>query len=381
MNERTFEFFTGPDMTSPVDHYVQHLVDAGVSIPWEPIPDGEPGTPGFRFHDTERNLVATLTCEAQTEEYFQYRLEARKPDGRLEMRSIEWIAAGSTDQLHELYTMLQRATASYQEASTNQYNPAEEMLTEQFIAALLHDVRSKNPELRYARRGDAFVSEDFGIGENRVILKQEWEENGSDQYSIKLLQGDGSLILSCAETCKLTDPTAELRQLYQLVESLEPLCEISTGQKDAHRFIERKAYEALLTSLLEHKAPAPDNSAVPDDKCLLVSDIFREVPMRHTVQLFLDEIALLKGPLDEEKRKQLRNLAESTINMMCSLDRKTNGLRFSGATASDEIIKVANSLTSWHIDVFGEKPITSHKNVLLRVAILILAALLADQIP
>ena len=107
MNELTFEFFTGPDMTSPVDHYVQHLVDAGVSIPWEPIPDGEPGTPGFRFHDTERNLVATLTCEAQTEEYFQYRLEARKPDGRLEMRSIEWIAAGSTDQLHELYTMLQ----------------------------------------------------------------------------------------------------------------------------------------------------------------------------------------------------------------------------------------------------------------------------------
>ena len=55
MNELTFEFFTGPDMTSPVDHYVQHLVDAGVSIPWEPIPDGEPGTPGFRFHDTERN--------------------------------------------------------------------------------------------------------------------------------------------------------------------------------------------------------------------------------------------------------------------------------------------------------------------------------------
>ena len=53
--------------------------------------------------------------------------------------------------------------------------------------------------------------------------------------------------------------------------------------------------------------------------------------MRHTVQLFLDEIALLKGPLDEEKRKQLRNLAESTINMMCSLDRKPNGLRFSGA--------------------------------------------------
>ena len=51
MNELELEFTNAPqdyddNMQSPVDHYIQRLVAAGVSLPWKPIPDGEPGTPG-----------------------------------------------------------------------------------------------------------------------------------------------------------------------------------------------------------------------------------------------------------------------------------------------------------------------------------------------
>lgn len=393
MNEIELEFTNAPqdydaNMQSPVDHYVQYLVDAGVSIPWEPIPDGEPGIPGFRFHDTERNLVTTLTCEAQTEEYFQYRLEARKPDGRLEMRSIEWIAAGGTDQLHELYATLQEAaTTEHKQPESGRYDPEEELLTERFVAALIRDARSKSPELRYVQRDDMYVSDDFGIAESRVYIAKEWECDGSDQYSVKVVTPDGKVVLSLTETASVTDDEAELRELYHLVSNQNPPAEIPMEQKDVLRFIERKHFEARLRSILEHTEFDEEDTVVPDDECILVSDVFREVPLRRTVQQFIDEVALQKGSMDEHSRKKLRSLAESTITLLCAFDKKPNGLRFPVAVKTDTVTGlqpdmsiIANTTTSWHIGLCGESRASNFCNMMSRAAVLILATLLVEHI-
>jgi hypothetical protein len=375
------------NMQSPVDHYIQRLVAAGVSLPWKPIPDGEPGTPGFRLEDTEHGFVTTLTMEAQCEEYSQLKLEVFT-NGKLEMYSVEWIAAGGTDHLHELYATLQAATSVHEKPESGRYDPEEELLTERFVAALIRDTRSKCPELRYVQRDDTYVSDDFGIAECRVYITKEWERGGSDQYSIRVVTPDGNVVLSLTETASVTDDEAELRGLYQLVSDHNPPIEIPMEKKDMLRFIERKNFEAHLRSILEHTDFDGEDTAVPDDKCILVSDVFREVPVRRTVQQFIDEVALQKGSLDEHSRKKLRSLAESAITMICAFERKPNRLRFPVAAKTDtttghqaDMSIIANAATSWHIGLCSESQANNFCNMMSRAAILILATLFVDQIP
>ena len=389
-----------PCEETPVDNYVQELVAAGTQNPWVYLPNGAAGLPCFRLEDKNRQLITVLVCEAETAEYCQYRLEATNADGETEMRSVEWIAAGNAGQLRALYATLWQAQQDAQKAVNDGtgIDPDDDItMTNQFIDALLQDVKGKRNDIHFERDGDAFVSGSFGHSESTITLTKEWEDAGSSQFLIKVEKPDGTLLLSCAETSKNHDEDAELRMLYRLLDEKIPIVSIDEGTRDIQRFIENKSFDKFFDLVVQHAIPEmPAIDDAPAEHAVLIYDIFEGVSEPRVVQQFLDEVSIRKGPLSDREYKRLKALAQSVFAFFRNTKRCPNGRVFDtravtvvfdkpglasrGVWWSANLSRIANAYTLWG-DVVGQNPAIGEARAMNKVAVLILTAILADQLP
>lgn len=384
----------------PVDNYVQELVAAGTQNPWVYLPNGAAGLPCFRLEDKNRQLITVLVCEAETAEYCQYRLEATNADSETEMRSVEWIAAGNSGPLRKLYAMLWQAQQDAQKAvkEDSGIDPDDDInLTNQFIDALLQDVQGNRHDVCFERDGDAFVATSFGCSESTITVTKEWEDEESGRFLIKMEKPDGTLVLSCAETSKHTNDEAEVRMLYRLLDETVPIVTIDEGTTDVQRFVENKMFDEFFDRVLEHAIPAMSTiDTAPPEHAVLIYDIFESVSEPRVIQHFLDEVSIRKGPLSDREYKRLKALAQSVFAFFRNTHRCPNGRVFDtravtvafdmpglasrGVKWSASLSRIANAYTLWG-DVVGQNPAIGEARAMNKVAVLILTAILADQLP
>lgn len=389
-----------PCEETPVDNYVQELVAAGTQNPWAYLPNGAAGLPCFRFEDKNRQLVAMLVCEAETAEYCQYRLEATNADGETEMRSVEWIAAGNSGPLRTLYATLWQAEQDAQKTVKEDagIDPDDDVtMTNEFIDALLLDVQGKRSDIHFERDGDAFVSSSFGHSESTITLTKEWENDESAQFLIKVVKPDGTLLLSCAETSKHTNDDAELRLLYRLLDEKIPIVSIDEGTEDIQRFVENKKFDKFYDRVVQHAIPEMHTiDTAPPEHAVLIYDIFENVSEPRVIQQFLDEISIRRGPLSDREYKRLKALSQSVFVFFRNTHRCPNGRVFDtravtvafdkpglasrGLNWSASLSRIANTYTTWG-DVVGQNPAIGEACAMNKVAVLILTAILADQLP
>ena len=388
-----------PCKETPVDNYVQELVAAGTQNPWAYLPNGAAGLPCFRLEDQKRQLITLLVCEAETAEYCQYRLEATNADGETEMRSVEWIAAGNSGPLRTLYATLWQARQDAQKAVNDGVgiDPDDDItLTNAFIDALLQDVQGNRNDVQFERDGDAFVSGSFGHSESTITLTKEWENEGSAQFLIKVEKPDGTLLLSCAETSKHTNDEAELRMLYRLLDEKIPIVSIDEGTRDIQRFIENKAFDKFFDCVVQHAIPEMHTiNDAPTEHAVLIYDIFECVSEPRVVQQFLDEISIRRNGISASECSRLKSLAKSVFNIFRNTHRCPNGHVFTGRAIptydnpglanrglnwSASLSRIANAYTLWG-DVVGQNPAIGEARTMNKVAVLILTAILADQLP
>ena len=398
-NKLEIQIGISPCEETPVDNYVQELVAAGTQNPWAYLPNGAAGLPCFRLEDKKRQFITVLVCEAETAEYCQYRLEATNADGETEMRSVEWIAASNSGPLRTLYATLWQAEQDAQKTVKDEsgIDPDDDItMTNQFIDALLQDVKGERNDIQFERNGDAFVSDGFGHSESTITLTKEWEDEVSAQFLIKVEKPDGTLLLSCAETSKHTNDEAELRMLYRLLDEKIPIVSIDEGTRDIQRFIENKAFDTFFDCVVEHAIPEMHTiNDAPPEHAVLIYDIFEGVSEPRVIQQFLDEVSIRKGPLSDREYKRLKALAQSVFAFFRNTKRCPNGHVFTGRAIpaydnpglanrglnwSASLSRIANAYTLWG-DVVGHNPAISEARAMSKVAVLILTAILVDQLP
>ena len=398
-NKLEIQIGISPCEETPVDNYVQELVAAGTQNPWAYLPNGAAGLPCFRLEDKKRQFITVLVCEAETAEYCQYRLEATNADGETEMRSVEWIAASNSGPLRTLYATLWQAEQDAQKTVKDEsgIDPDDDItMTNQFIDALLQDVKGERNDIQFERNGDAFVSDGFGHSESTITLTKEWEDEVSAQFLIKVEKPDGTLLLSCAETSKHTNDEAELRMLYRLLDEKIPIVSIDEGTRDIQRFIENKAFDTFFDCVVEHAIPEMHTiNDAPPEHAVLIYDIFEGVSEPRVIQQFLDEVSIRKGPLSDREYKRLKALAQSVFAFFRNTKRCPNGHVFTGRAIpaydnpglanrglnwSASLSRIANAYTLWG-DVVGQNPAIGEARAMNKVAVLILTAILADQLP
>ena len=390
-----------PCEETPVDNYVQELVAAGTQNPWAYLPNGAAGLPCFRFEDKARNLSTVLVCEAETAEYCQYRLEATNADGETEMRSVEWIAAGKSGPLRKLHATLWQAEQDAQKTVKEDagIDPDDDItMTDEFIDALLLDVQGNRNDIHFERDGDTFVAGSFGHSESTIILTKEWENDEFAQFLIKVVKPDGTLLLSCAETSKHTNDEAELRLLYRLLDEKIPIVSIDEGTVDIQRFVENKKFDKFYDRVVQHAIPEMHTiDTAPPEHAVLIYDIFENVSEPRVIQQFLDEISIRRGPFSDREYKRLKALAQSVFAFFRNTQRCPNGRVFDtravpvafdksglasrGVRWSASLSRIANAYTTWGFDVVGQNPAIGEARAMNKVAVMILTAILADQLP
>ena len=163
------------------------------------------------------------------------------------------------------------------------------------------------------------------------------------------------------------------------------------------RFVEKKAFDTFFDGVLTHGAPiAASIDPNTDEDKVLIYDIFYGIGEASVIRHFLDEVAIRKGPLSEPEYKRYKALAQSAVAMIRNTTRHPNGMFFNGLTVpftcdgpgipscqtrfASSISRIANAFTTWPRDIFGDNPATSEAQIAHRCAVLILAAILADQI-
>lgn len=383
---------------TPVDNYIQELVAAGTQNPWTHIPNGPAGLPCFQFEDKAHHLTTILVCEAKTAKHSQYRLEATNAEGKTEMRSVEWLVAGNSGPLRTLYAMLWQAQQDAQKAVKDDVgidSDADITLTNRFIDALLQDVQCKRNDLHFERDGDAFVSSGFGHCESTITLTKEWETAEFAQFLIKVEKTDGTLVLSCAETSKHTNDEAELRMLHRLLDETVPVVTIDEATTDVLRFIENKAFDKFFDHIVRHAIPeTPKVDATPPEHAVLIYDIFECVSEPRVIQRFLDEISIRKKGISALDYSRLKSLAKSVFNIIRNTRRCPNGHVFTtraipvaydpglasrGLEWSASLSRIANAYVLWG-DVVGQNPAIGEAHAMNKLAVLILTAVLSDQL-
>lgn len=399
-HELEIQIGISPCEETPVDNYVQELVAAGTQNPWAYLPNGAAGLPCFRLEDKKRQFITVLVCEAETAEYCQYRLEATNADGETEMRSVEWIAASNSGPLRTLYATLWQAEQDAQMTVKDEsgIDPDDDVtMTNEFIDALLLDVQGKRSDIHFERDGDSFVAGSFGHSESTITLTKEWENDESAQFLIKVVKPDGTLLLSCAETSKHTNDEAELRLLYRLLDEKIPIVSIDEGTEDIQRFVENKKFDKFYDRVVQYAIPKMSTlDTAPPERAVLIYDIFESVSEPRVIQQFLDEISIRRGPLSDREYKRLKALAQSVFAFFRNTQRCPNGRVFDtravpvafdksglasrGVRWSASLSRIANAYTLWG-DVVGQNPAIGEARAMNKVAVLILTAILADQLP
>lgn len=386
---------------TPVDQYVQSLVSAGTQNKWCWCSEGPGGVSCFRFDDTERGLTTTLVCEAETENYSQYCLEAKNSEGATEMRSVEWVAAGNSCPLRTLYTTLVEAMQDAADRVTagEESDPDDNVtLTNDFIDALIKDAEGDRHKVFFIRKGCGFFADGFGISESIITLVKEWEDETSARFFFKMEKQDGALIVSCAETSRNSDDEAELRKLYNLLDKQVPIITVDEATNDIRRFVEKSTFDSFYQRVLKYcSAELPVIEPMDVDGKILIHDLFNAVSETAVIRQFLDEIAMRRGPIGEQDMVRLKSLAKSVFTIIRQVNRKPNGRVFTpravpaaydkpglasrGVRWSSCLPRIANAYTTWSHDLVGCDPAMGEGRAMQNVAVLVLTAVLCDQIP
>ena len=384
---------------TPVDQYVQSLAQAGAKNKWQWCSEGPRGFSGFRLDDTENGFITTLVCEAETENYSQYCLEAKNHEGATELRSVEWVAAGNACLLRTLYTTLVDAMQDAANGMTDKEKIAPEddiTLINAFVDALIRDVQGERHRVPFIRKGDGFFADSFGISESAITLTKEWSDEESDRFFIKLEKPDGTLVLSMGETSKHTDDEAELRKLYQLLDQQLPIVTVDTATEDVRRYVETSTLDTFFDRVLEcaqQKLPAVD--PIDAEGKILIYDLFNSVCETTVIRQFLDEVAIRRGPLSEPRYRQLKSLAQSVFTIIRNIRREPNGRVFTTKAIpvacepglasravkwTSTLSHIANSYVSWGYELVTLAPASGEGSTNHKLAVLILAAVLSDQL-
>lgn len=390
-----------PDKT-PVDNLIQELTAAGTQNPWTYCSDCGTGQPGFRLDDKRNNLVITLVAEAETEQYCQYCLQAINPESsEMEMRSVEWLAAGNDGPLHALYDVLSQALTDTMDAAAEDegIDPKDDTsLTDAFINALIQDAQSDRHKVFFIRKGDGFFADGFGISESVITLVKEYEDDTHGRFFFKIEKQDGTVIVSCAETSRNNDSEAELRKLYNLLDQQVPIVTIDEATEDIRRFVEKSTFDSFYERVLTHAQPEiPAIEPMDVEGKILIHDLFNAVGETAVVRQFLDEIVMRRGPIGEQDMLRLKSMAKSVFTIIRQVHRKPNGRVFTtygvptafdkpglasrGVRWSSSLQRISNSYTNWKQELVGPAPAIGEGRAMQKLAVLILTAVLADQLP
>jgi hypothetical protein len=404
MNNFELEIQQGTHPTeTPVDNLIRELTAAGTQNPWTYCSDCGAGHPGFRLEDKQSRLIITLVAEAETEQYCQYCLQAINPESsEMEMRSVEWLAAGNDGPLHALYDVLSQALTDTMDAAAEDkgIDPKDDAsLTDAFINALIQDAQGDRHKVFFIRKGDGFFADGFGISESIITLVKEYEDAASARFFFKMEKQDGTLIVSCAETSRNDDDEAELRKLYTLLDKQVPTVTVDTAQEDIRRFVEKSAFDSFYERILKYAQPElPAIKSADVEGKILIHDLFCSVCETTVIRQFLDEIAMRRGPIGEQEMLRLKSLAKSVFAIIRQVHRKPNGRIFTthaipvafdnnpgpasrGLRWSSNLQRISNSYTNWRQELVGSDPAIGEGRAAQKVAVLVLTAVLADQIP
>lgn len=386
---------------TPVDQYAQSLAQAGAKNKWHWCSEGPGGFSGFRLEDTENGFITTLVCEAETEHYSQYCLEAKNHEGATEMRSVEWVAAGNPCLLRTLYNTLVDAMqdAADRITTAEEVDPEDDItLTNAFVDALIQDVQGERHRVHFIRKGDGFFADSFGISESAITLTKEWSDEESDRFFIKLEKPDGTLVLSMAETSRRHNSEAELRNLYQLLDEQLPIVTVDTACEDVRRYVESSTMDAFFDRVLESAQPELQAIEPIDvEGKILIHDLFNSVCETTVIRQFLDEVAIRKGPLSEPRYKQIKSLAQSVFTIIRNVRREPNGRVFTTRAIpvayekktglasravkwTSNLARIANSYVTWGHELVNRDPASGEGRTNHKLAVLVLAAVLSDQL-
>ena len=384
---------------NPAERYADLLLDDAKTgfqkYRWELVPNkGHPATPTFLIIDDEQGLVSHLSKGESDGKFAKFTMTTTGADGCIVYSSMEMVSPEEPDSvLRDIYVcradyVMEQETSKA--AAPEVIEPEDDSsIVDDFVQALLTDARARTHSLAYSRQpDDSFICESFGISETRVVLKKELETDHSDKYTVSLEYPDGSEVISCMEVSEL-DVDSDLRELYTLVSQQYPETYKDLAVKDAERFICNMRYQNMLDRVLANTITPVSSEAPPIEGRWLVMDIIKAAPAPRVVARHLiDELNKRKGVLPEAESVRIRELVESTINSITHLKREPNGFAFTGlgvSTARDCrwsacLSRVANAWTTWPADVFGADVDMNSKTVLTRVATLIVASVLCDQL-
>lgn len=398
---------TSVSKLNPCETYAaQILADAKTGFKkfrWDAIPcDERPYSPTFRITDDVAGLVTEVSRTDNTGKLVRYTMTTKAADGSVVYSAMEMVTATENDSvLRDIYLR----SADYimekrvnDEADREPIDPEDDSsIVDDFVQALLQDARARTPCLHYSRQpDDSFICESFGISETRVVLKKDFETDHNDQYKVSLEYPDGSEVISCTEASKL-DTESDLRELYALISQQYPETYEDIAVKDAERFICNMRYQKMLDSVLKYAIEPIKSDAPPGEGRWLVMDIINAAPSARVIARHLiDELNRRQGVLPESESIRIRELVESTVNSIVHLKREPNGLTFQrrgipiahdkenrpvrSCRWSSCLSRVANSWTTWPADVYGPDVDMNSKTVLTRIATLIVAAVLCDQL-
>ena len=300
---------------TPVDNLIRELTAAGTKKPWTYCSDCGAGRPGFRLEDKQSKLIITLVAEAENEQYCQYCLQAINPESsEMEMRSVEWLAAGNTGSLRALYDVLSQALMDTMDeaAKCEEIEPEDDSsLTDAFINALIQDAQGERHKVFFIRKGNGFFADSFGISESIITLVKEYEDDTHARFFFKMEKQDGTLIVSCAETSRNNDEEAELRKLYNLLDKQVPIVTIDEATEDIRRFVEISAFDSFYERVLTYAQPElPAIEPMDVEGKVLIHDLFNAVGETAVIRQFLDEIVMRRGPIGEQDMLRLKSLAD-----------------------------------------------------------------------
>ena len=398
---------TSVSKLNPCETYAaQILADAKTGFKkfrWDTIPcDERPYSPTFRITDDAAGFVTEVSRTDNTGKLVRYTMTTKAADGSVVYSAMEMVTATENDSvLRDIYLrsadyiMEKKAPG---EAEREPIDPEDDSsIVDDFVQALLQDARARTPSLAYSRQpDDSFICESFGISETRIVLKKDFETDHNDQYTVSLEYPDGSEVISCTEASKL-DTESDLRELYTLVSQQYPETYQDIAVKDAERFICNMRYQKMLDSVLTYAIEPIKSDAPPGEGRWLVMDIIKAAPSARVITRHLiDELNRRQGVLPPSEETRIRQLVESTVNSIVHLKREPNGLTFQrrgvpiahdkenrpvrSCRWSSCLSRVANSWTTWPADVYGPDVDMNSKTVLTRIATLIVAAVLCDQL-
>ena len=209
---------------------------------------------------------------------------------------------------------------------------------------------------------------------------------------------DGTVIVSCAETSRNNDSEAELRMLYNMLDKQVPIVTIDEATDDIRRFVEKSTFDSFYEKVLAYAQPElPAIEPMDVEGKVLIHDLFNAVGETAVIRQFLDEIAMRRGPIGEQEMLRLKSLAKSVFAIIRQVHRKPNGRVFTtyavpvafdkpglasrGVRWSSSLQHIANSYINWSQELVGSDPAIGEGRAAQKAAVLVLTAVLADQLP